>query len=265
MKSGADDALAVRGLNVSKGGTRILRDVELTVARGSVTGVVGPNGAGKSTLLSCFYRHITPAAGEILVDGRELRALPRRELARLVAAVPQDTEIVFDLTVEEIVAAGRIPHIGTLGLTGEADREIIDQSLKRVNLEHLRHRSAATLSGGERQRALLGRALAQACPILVLDEPTNHLDLANQEQLLGLVRDHSGTTVVAIHDLNLASEYCDRIIVLAGGKVVAAGTPAEVITPELLREVFHVAAHVIPHPESGRPHIITAMRGGRPA
>jgi iron complex transport system ATP-binding protein len=127
-------------------------------------------------------------------------------------------------------------------------------------MEHLRHRSAATLSGGERQRALLGRALAQAAPILILDEPTNHLDLANQEQLLELIHDHVGTSLVAIHDLNLAAEYCDRIVVLNHGSVVTTGAPEDVLTPDLLQEVFQVRSHVIPHPESGRPHIITRAR-----
>ena len=130
-------------------------------------------------------------------------------------------------------------------------------------MESLRHRSAKTLSGGERQRALLGRALAQAAPVLILDEPTNHLDLANQEQLLGLIRDHAGTSLVAIHDLNLAAEYCDRIVVLADGMVVTTGTPAEIVTPTMLHEVFRVRARVVPHPDSGRPHIIMQARGTR--
>ncbi len=160
--------------------------------------------------------------------------------------------------MEEIVAAGRIPHVSALARARPT--EIVDRCLRRVNVEHLRHRSAATLSGGERQRALLGRALAQDAPILILDEPTNHLDLANQEQLLDLIRDHAGTSVVAIHDLNLAAEYCDHIVVLNDGSVVATGAPRTVLTPELLREVFGVHAHVIPHPESGRPHIIGRAR-----
>lgn len=184
---------------------------------------------------------------------RDRRARP----GRLVAAVPQDTPIAFDLTVEDIVAAGRIPHTGAFGQDGRRDREVVDRSLRRVNLEHLRHRSTATLSGGERQRALLGRALAQDAPILVLDEPTNHLDLAHQEQLLALVRDHAGTSLVALHDLNLAVEYCDRIVVMAGGSVVATGAPEEVVSPALLQDVFEVCCHVAPHPGSGRPHVIT--------
>lgn len=260
MNPVTDDVLTIDGLAVELGGRRILDDVAFGVPRGAVVGIIGPNGAGKSTLLGCVYRHVTYRHGQILLDGNELRTLPRRQLARLVAAVPQDTPIAFDLTVEDIVAAGRIPHTSALG-GADDDREIIDQSLHRVNLEHLRHRSAATLSGGERQRALLGRALAQAAPILVLDEPTNHLDLANQEHLLGLIRDHAGTALVAIHDLNLAVEYCDRIVVMAGGKVVSTGTPEDVVTPALLRDVFGVACHVIRHPDSGRPHVIARGRG----
>ncbi|MFN8632964.1 MAG: ABC transporter ATP-binding protein [Chloroflexota bacterium] len=259
----AGSAIAASGLTVIRSGRRILDDVELVVPRGAVVGIIGPNGAGKSTLLGCIFRHIAYQHGQITIEGRDVQTLPRRDLARLVAAVPQDTPLVFDLTVEEIVAAGRIPHSSTLGALGggsAADREIVDQSLQRVNLAHLRHRSAATLSGGERQRALLGRALAQAAPILILDEPTNHLDLANQEHLLGLIRDHAGTALVAIHDLNLAAEYCDRIVVMADGRVVTSGAPEEVVTPTMLREVFRVRTQVVPHPESGRPHVIMRAR-----
>jgi iron complex transport system ATP-binding protein len=262
MNTMTADAIAIRGLTVVKGGRRILSDVALAVPRGGVVGIVGPNGAGKSTLLGCIYRHVAYQQGQITIEGRDVQTVPRKELARMVAAVPQDTPIIFDVTVEEIVAAGRIPHssaISTLGGGSETDREIVDRSLRRVDLEYLRHRSVATLSGGERQRALLGRALAQAAPILILDEPTNHLDLANQEHLLGLVRDHAGTSLVAIHDLNLAAEYCDRVIVMAGGTVVTEGPPDEVITPAMLQDVFRVRCQVVPHPDSGRPHII--MRG----
>lgn len=255
-----DSALTIRRLSVERGGRRILNDVGFTVPLGTVVGVIGPNGAGKSTLLGCLYRHTAYRHGQIIIDGRELRTLSRKELARMIAAVPQDTPIAFDLTVEDIVAAGRIPHSGALWRSRRHDRDIIEEVLRRVNLEDLRHRSATTLSGGERQRALLGRALAQAAPLLILDEPTNHLDLTNQEQLLDLVRAHEGTSLVAIHDLNLAAEYCDRIVVMNDGTIVAAGEPEQVLTPALLQDVFRVRAHVIPHPDSGRPHIVTSAR-----
>jgi iron complex transport system ATP-binding protein len=263
MNDVSGDAITIRDLTVIRAGRRILGDVSFAVPRGAVVGIVGPNGAGKSTLLGCIYRHTAYQEGQITIEGRDVRTMPRRDLARLVAAVPQDTPLVFDLTVEEIVAAGRIPHSSALGaLSGgsDGDREIVDRSLRRVNLEQMRHRSAVTLSGGERQRALLGRALAQAAPILILDEPTNHLDLANQEQLLGLIRDHAGTSLVAIHDLNIAAEYCDRIVVMAEGAVVTVGLPEEVITPTLLHDVFRVRCQVVAHPASGRPHIIMRAR-----
>ena len=253
--------IGVRGLSVERGGRRILDGVAFDVPSGSVAGIIGPNGAGKSTLLGCLYRHVPYREGEIHVDGRELRSLARRDIARRIAAVPQETPLAFDLTVEEIVTAGRIPHTRATGLRTTHDRDVVEDCLRRVGLDHLRHRSAATLSGGERQRAFLGRALAQDAPVLVLDEPTNHLDLANQEQLLGLLRGSGATTVVAIHDLNLAAEYCDRIVVLADGSVQADGTPDEVLTPDLLEAVFRVRCHVVPHPDSGRPHIITGARG----
>lgn len=253
-----DAIISIDGLCVDKGGKRILSDVTVEILRNSVVGIIGPNGAGKSTLLGCLFGHTTYKHGQIRLNGQDLRTLPRRDAARIIAAVPQDSTLVFDVTVEDIVAAGRIPHTSGLGTNSADDQQIIDRCLRRVNLESLRSRSAATLSGGERQRALLGRALAQACPVLILDEPTNHLDLHNQEQLLGLIREHDGTTVVAIHDLNLAAEYCDHIIVMAAGTVVTTGPPEQIITPDLLRDVFGVRAHVVPHPESGRPHLITS-------
>jgi iron complex transport system ATP-binding protein len=260
MTAATDDALIIRSLGVNLGGRAVLEDVDLAVRRGDVVGLVGPNGAGKSTLLGCIYRHIAYRSGEIWVDGRELRTLPRKRLARLVAAVPQDTSIAFDLTVQDVVAAGRIPHGDGWGWGRTDDHDAVDASLRRVQLYDLRHRSVATLSGGERQRALLGRALAQEAPILVLDEPTNHLDLAGQQRLLGLVHGHDGTVILAIHDLNLAAEHCDHLVVLAEGRVVAAGRPEDVVTPELLWSVFGVRVHVVPHPESGRPHVIARGR-----
>jgi iron complex transport system ATP-binding protein len=260
MTTATGDALVIRSLGVTLGGRAVLEDVDLVVARGDVVGVVGPNGAGKSTLLGCIYRHTAYRSGQIRVEGQDLRTLPRKHLARLVAAVPQDTSIAFDLTVRDVVAAGRIPHGDGWGWGRADDQEIIDESLRRVQLYDLRDRSVATLSGGERQRALLGRALAQAAPILVLDEPTNHLDLAGQERLLGLIRGHGGTVVLAIHDLNLAAEHCDRLVVLADGRVVAVGRPEDVLTPELLWTVFGVRVHVVPHPESGRPLVIPRSR-----
>ncbi|MGP3536004.1 ABC transporter ATP-binding protein [Microbacterium sp. RD1] len=253
--------LDVAGLTVVRSGRVLLDQVSFSASRGEVVGIVGPNGAGKSTLLGCLYRHVDYRDGSIRVDGQELRMLPRAESARLIAAMPQDTAVEFDLTVEEIVSAGTIPHRRA---DRARSRDVVEETLARVDLVGMRDRSVATLSGGERQRALLGRTLAQNAPILVLDEPTNHLDLAHQEQLLGLVHQHPGTSIIAIHDLNLAAEYCDRIVVMSRGRVVACGPPAEVMTAEMLAEVFAVTAQIIPHPQSGRPHLLLdSPRGGR--
>ncbi|WP_199439171.1 ABC transporter ATP-binding protein [Umezawaea beigongshangensis] len=235
---------------------QIVSGVGFTAGHGEVVGVVGPNGSGKSTTLRCVYRALAPTAGLVLLDDRELRAVPRTESARAMAALTQDGHVEFDFTVDEVVAMGRLPHKTTFQRDDEHDRVVCREALERLGVGHLAARSFLTLSGGERQRVLIARALAQQPEVLVLDEPTNHLDVKHQLDVLALVRGLGLTVLTALHDLNLAASYCDRVVVLSGGRVVADGSPAEVLTPDLVRDVFGVRAHVVAHPVSGVPQLL---------
>ncbi|MCE7080256.1 ABC transporter ATP-binding protein [Streptomyces sp. ST2-7A] len=248
--------VTIDALTVEVAGARLVREVSLTAGSGRVVGLVGPNGSGKSTVLRCLYRALRPASGTILLDDEELSGLTPREGARRVAALPQETSGEFDFTVAELVAMGRIPHRGTGGRTTADDEGICAAALERVHASHLAERSFGGLSGGEKQRVLIARALAQQPRVLVLDEPTNHLDIAQQLEVLALVRDSGLTVLAALHDLNLAACHCDELYVIAGGAIVASGPPERVLTAELLAEVFGVAAHPVRHPVTGAVQLL---------
>ncbi|KUL54313.1 ABC transporter ATP-binding protein [Streptomyces sp. NRRL F-4489] len=248
--------LEITGVSVEVAGRRLVHDVTLTAGSGRLIGLVGPNGSGKSTLLRCVYRALRPAAGAVRLDGTDLHALTAREAARRLAALPQEGGTDFDFTAAEVVAMGRLPHQRGSGAPSAADREICARALERVGADHLAHRGFLGLSGGEKQRVLIARALAQEPRVLVLDEPTNHLDIAQQLEVLALVRDSRLTVLAALHDLNLAAVHCDELYVLAGGRIAASGPPHDVLTPKLLAEVFGVRAHRVPHPETGAVQLL---------
>ncbi|MFF8814083.1 ABC transporter ATP-binding protein [Streptomyces pactum] len=248
--------LDIEDLSVDIAGARLVEDVTLRAGSGRIVGLVGPNGSGKSTLLRCVYRALRPAAGTVRLDGDDLHALGARDGARRLAALPQESSGEFGFTAAEVVAMGRLPHQSAAGRTSAADREICAGALARVGAAHLADRTFLTLSGGEKQRVLIARALAQQPSVLVLDEPTNHLDIAQQLEVLALVRDAGLTVLAALHDLNLAAVHCDHLHVIAGGRIVADGPPHEVLTPELLAEVFGVRAHRVPHPETGAVQLL---------
>jgi iron complex transport system ATP-binding protein len=248
--------LSLHGVTVNAAGRALVEDVTLDVPAGRFVGLLGPNGSGKSTTLRAVYHVLKPAAGAVLVDGRPLDGLAPRERARAIAAVAQESHTEFDFTVAEVVAMGRLPHHGLLDRATAADRDICAAALRQVGLADLAGRGVLTLSGGERQRVLIARALAQQPKILVLDEPTNHLDIRHQLEVLALVRRSGLTVLAALHDLNLAAAVCDTVHVLDGGRLVASGTPADVLAPALLADVFGVRAHVVPHPASGRPQLL---------
>ncbi|MFI8822281.1 ABC transporter ATP-binding protein [Streptomyces sp. NPDC053431] len=233
-----------------------LHAADLVVRPGETVGLVGPNGSGKTTLLRCVYGTLAPTAGRALLDGADLLAMGPRARARRVATVPQESAAEFELTVRELVALGRSPHKRFWQGDSAADLARADAALARVGIADLAERPYPGLSGGERQRALVARALVQEPELLVLDEPTNHLDIRYQLEILSLVR-HLGTAnLLALHDLTLAGTYCDRLYVLADGRIVAEGAPAEVLTAALLHEVYGVEAEVIPHPRTGRPLVL---------
>ncbi|MFZ3554690.1 ABC transporter ATP-binding protein [Streptomyces sp. BH055] len=247
--------LQVENLTLTAGARRLVDEVSLTARPGETIGLVGPNGSGKSTLLRAVYRVLRPDAGTVCVDGADAWSLPVRRLARTVAAVVQDAGADVELTVSEVVAMGRAPHKRLLAGDTAEDAALIEASLTSVDASDLADRPFAHLSGGERQRVLIARALAQQPSLLVLDEPTNHLDIRHQLEILSALRRLPATALVALHDLNLAAHYCDRLYVLRGGAVVASGPPEEVLTPRLLFEVYEVNAEVAVHPRTRRPQV----------
>ncbi|MEU1880771.1 ABC transporter ATP-binding protein [Streptosporangium sp. NPDC020072] len=257
-------ALAVREVSVRIGGRDLVRAVTFEVAPGEVLGLAGPNGAGKSTLLRTLYRVLRPTAGQVLLDGHDVWRMPGRWLARRLAAVLQDGGGDFGLSVHDVVSMGRTPHKRAFDGDSPADRAIVAEALERLDVADLAHAPFDRLSGGEKQRVLIARALAQRPEVMVLDEPTNHLDLRHQLDALRLVRGLGITAVIALHDLNLAAAFCDRLCVMDGGAVVALGTPREVLTPELLRDVYRVDAEVGAHPRTGVPQVTLITEGDAP-
>ncbi len=248
-------SLATRNVSWNVGGRQVVSDVTLDVTPGTTLGLLGPNGSGKSSLLRLLAGVRKPASGRVLLDGADLHRLRRRDIARRIAVVEQHAQTELDLTVSDVVKLGRIPHRSTWSAEDSTDRSAVAEALARVELTDLADRSWHTLSGGERQRVHIARALAQAPQELLLDEPTNHLDVHHQLDLLGLVRRLPVTSVVALHDLNLAAMFCDQLVVLSGGAVVAVGAPSEVLTPDLIAEVYRVHAVVTPDGPGGVPAV----------
>ncbi|GLF95026.1 ABC transporter ATP-binding protein [Streptomyces yaizuensis] len=243
-------------VTVTVGGARLVRDITLHAGSGRVVGLVGPNGSGKSSLLRCAYRALRPTAGTVRLDGDDLHALSQREGARRLAALPQESAGEFAFTAWEVVEMGRLPHQGAGSRTTAEDRSACAAALEAVGASHLAGRSFPTLSGGEKQRVLIARALAQRPGVMVLDEPTNHLDIAQQLEVLALVRGSGLTVLTALHDLNLAAAHCDTLYVIHHGRIVADGPPHDVLTAPLLAEVFGVRAHRVPHPVTGTVHLL---------
>ena len=233
----------------------IVNDVSLTVAKGETLGLIGPNGSGKSSLLRLLSGLKAPISGRVEILGQDIAQISRRALARQLAFVQQNVTTDTNVSVRDVVRLGRTPHRSALAGWTSADEAAVSAALERVDMVDRRAQSWQTLSGGERQRVHIARALAQDPQVMVLDEPTNHLDIHHQIEILRMVRQFDLTSVIALHDLNLAATFCDRIMVLQAGAVVACGTPAEVLTPPLLREVFRVEAEVTCEPQTGRPHI----------
>ncbi|KAE8764311.1 ABC transporter ATP-binding protein [Georgenia thermotolerans] len=239
-------ALDLAGLRVSAGRAVLLDGVDGAVPAGAVTAVVGPNGAGKSTLLRAVVGAVPLDAGAVLLSGRDLGTLTRRERARELALVEQDAPADVSRDVLDVVLLGRTPHRARWGADSAADLAVARGAMARTGAEALAGRDFATLSGGERQRVHLARALAQEPALLLLDEPTNHLDVGAQLAVLRLARDLAAdgvTVLAALHDLNHALRFCDHVLVLAGGTVVAAGHPREVLTADLVSDVYGVRAH----------------------
>jgi iron complex transport system ATP-binding protein len=254
--------IAFDGVSVSLDGTPILHDVSGEAESGAWLTVIGPNGAGKSTLLRALLR-LVRATGSITLDGVETARMRARELARRVALVPQTPSMPGEMSVAEYVLLGRTPHLGYFARESRRDHEEAAVALERLDLTPLAHRRLGTLSGGERQRAVLARALAHRAPVLLLDEPTASLDIGRSQDVLELVdelRREAGLTVVAtMHELTLAGQYADRLLLLDRGRVVAAGEPREVLTEELVERHYGASVRVVEDEEAGL--VVVPARG----
>jgi len=249
-------SLRLDHLSVDIAGKRIVTDVSLAAENGRFTGLLGPNGSGKSTILKTIYRVHKPAAGRLLLDGADLLALPARDAARRIAVVAQETTSEFDFSVREMVMIGRTPYKRAFGADSEADHAAVGQAIQRVGCGHLTSRSFNTLSGGEKQLVLVARALAQGADHLILDEPTNHLDVRHQVEILEVVAGLGVTVLAALHDLSLAALFCDPVYILAAGQIVLGGPPAAVLTEQTILHAYGADVLVVPHPDTGQPHLI---------
>ncbi|QOR72017.1 ABC transporter ATP-binding protein [Ruania alkalisoli] len=253
--------LTAEGLGYRVESAELLREVSLSLRAGEVTGILGPNGSGKSTLLRVLIGALPPSAGLLRLDGTDARELNRRTRAQAMAFVEQEAHAEITLSAREVVLLGRIPHRGPFGGDSPADLDLAQECLTRAGAAQLADRDFATLSGGERQRVQLARALAQQPRLLLLDEPTNHLDVAAQLAMLALVREvaDAGTGVLmALHDLAHAAHACDQVLVLHQGEVAAAGAPADVLTPDLIAQVYGVRAEWVTG-RTGRTLLFTAL------
>ncbi|WP_329214213.1 ABC transporter ATP-binding protein [Streptomyces sp. NBC_00683] len=255
MTAAATEGLRAERVTREAGGRIVLDGVDIAPPPGATVGLLGPNGSGKSTLLRIMAGVLGPGAGAVTLDGRTLAETGRRTVARRVAVVDQHATTQVELSVLDVVRLGRIPHRRAWSAPGREDEDAVREALERTGLADRTEQSWHTLSGGERQRVQIARALAQQPRELLLDEPTNHLDIQHQLELLALVSALPVTAVVALHDLNLAAMFCDRVTVLKEGRVVACGTPAEVITGELIADVYRVRAVVTPEGPDGRPSV----------
>lgn len=252
--------IRVEKLRKSYGRTPVLHDVEFSVKRGEIFGVIGPNGSGKSTLLGLISGVEKPDSGTVLLDGRPVHRYPRRQLAQWLAVLRQEPLPGIAFTVREVLEMGRFPFQNWMGGESGGSEEIIETILRKLELTDLAERTLAQLSGGERQRVALGKVMAQNPRLLLLDEPTTYLDIGHQVQLMDKIkawqRESDLTVVAVLHDLNLAALYCDRLLLLHQGKVVRVGTPEALIRSDLIAEVYGTEPIVVRHPAERLPQIV---------
>jgi len=268
-------AAEAKGVTVAydSGGREIvaLSAFDLALRPGELLGLVGPNGSGKTTLIRALTGVVRPSAGSVRLSGRDVAAIPQAEIARLAAVVPQDPVLPPAFNSLDCVLMGRTPHLRMLQQEGPHDLDVARRAMLATETWGFANRPVGELSGGERQRVIVARALAQETPVLLLDEPTAHLDIGHQGAVLDLVRGFTrraspdgspGKAVLAVvHDLTLAAHYCDRLIVISAGRLSAEGAPADVLRPQLLRDVYGVPVTIFPHPETGRP-VVAPSDGG---
>ncbi len=247
-------SLSVTDLNWSVNNQKILNNITLHVGCGEFVGIIGPNGSGKSSLLRCIFRYLEADSGSLHLGGKEISAFSIRETAQRIASVLQERSSEFNFTVFEFVIMGRTPHKTMFDFENSEDIRLCEEALAKVGLSSLRDHHIKVLSGGELQRTLLARALCQQAELLLLDEPTNHLDIRYQLEMMQLIKSLGMASLAALHELNLAALFCDRIYVLERGRIVASGIPDEILTEELIYNVYGVRTRV--HRQEGNIHII---------
>lgn len=254
MSSAPAGSLVARDLHIDRGGSLVVQGVTFTAADRQTLGIIGPNGAGKTSLLLALYRALHPHQGGVFLDGDNIAALSRRQVAQQIAVVPQHSAAEMPMTVRDVVALGRLPHTSLAHYGSQDDQAAVDEALRKSGLSQMAGRFVTELSGGEHQRVLIARAIVQDAPFLLLDEPTNHLDLRHQFEVFRLVKSLTCTTVVVLHDLNMAAKVCDSLVLLNDGIPVAQGPTREVLQPSLISDVYGVVAETVSH--RGKQHLI---------
>lgn len=259
-----DALLKINNLSGGYHKETIIKDISLKIDKGDFMGIIGPNGSGKTTLLRLMSRVLIPQKGNIALEGKNIAHMELKEFAQLIAFVPQDTLITFPFTVWEIVLMGRIPHLKRLQLETKKDFSIVENSLVITDALYLKEKRIDELSSGERQRVIIARALAQEPLLLFLDEPTSHLDIGHQVQILDLLkrlnRQNNLTIVMVLHDLNLASEYCNRIVLLNEGRIFKEGSPSDVLTYQNIEAVYKTVVVVNSNPINSKPYVLLVSR-----
>ena len=251
-----DLKLDIRSITYSIGGKVIVDGVDLGIEEGDFVGLVGPNGCGKSTLLKCIYRTYQPEKGSVYIDGDPTGPMSNRELARQMSVMQQENIVEFDMTVFDMAMLGRFAHQKMFGNDMLHERELVRDALREVGMEGYEERSFLSLSGGEKQRTLVARALVQKAPLILLDEPTNHLDIGFQYQIMSILKKQGLTVFSSVHDLNVASCYCDKIVLMKSGHIVDVGVPEKMFTPERIKELFGVNTQVTVNSVTKKPNIV---------
>ncbi|GAA5140992.1 ABC transporter ATP-binding protein [Thalassotalea piscium] len=250
--------LEANNLSWQVGNKVIVEQISFSLKKGETLGIVGPNGAGKTSLLKCLYREYIVEKGEVRLQGKNICEVSRNYIAQKIAVVGQHHDSIFDLTVFDVVHMGLLPHKGLFDRDNSEDLKLIEHALQKVDLHTKAEQVFKTLSGGEQQRCLIARAIVQRSDILIMDEPTNHLDVFYQHQILSLVKKLKLSLVITVHDLNLAAQYCDRLLLMSDGKLKAINTPEKVLTSECLQQVFKLNCVVDTNPFTQAPRITFA-------
>ncbi|MDQ2086978.1 ABC transporter ATP-binding protein [Herbivorax sp. ANBcel31] len=250
----------IKGLHWSYGNEKVLDDIDIDFSKNNIYGIIGPNGSGKTTLLKNITRSLMPKNKSIYLFEKDIIAFSNRELAKIISYVPQNTSLEFEFSVMDIVLMGRTPYLKRLQSESFNDIEIAENSMKMTNTWKLRNKNIGNISGGERQRVIIARALSQQSEIMLLDEPVSQLDIHHQVEILNILKslklEKKVTVIMSLHDLNLASQYCDKLILMDEGKIVKKGFPKEVIKRENIEKVYGIKVDIIKNPINEKPHII---------